>query len=60
MKKGPSAEQFLTTREKSVINQVIGKYKNPMFVLGCDLTVEFRSFGADELELMLGVPQKNF
>ena len=60
VKKGQSAEHFLITREKSFINQVIGKYKNPKFDLGCGLTVEFRSFGADELGVDAGGPTKEF
>ena len=56
----PICRTFFVTRQVSFINQVIGKYKNPRFDLGCDLTVEFRSFGTDELGVHAGGPTKEF
>lgn len=48
-------QQYLTiTREESIINQVISKYKNPRFDIRKPLYVSFRSSGTAELGVDAG------
>lgn len=60
VKKSQSEEELLITREKSFISQVLRRYKNPRFDLGCNLCVAFRSSGTYELGADAGGPTTEF
>ena len=58
----PNADQqFLNiTREKSIIGQVVQKYKNPAFNIRSPLMVQFRSSGTPELGIDAGGPTTEY
>ena len=53
-------EHLVITRDKSIITQVLRKYKNPRFNLQSPLNIQFQSSGTLELGVDAGGPTRAF
>ena len=53
-------EQLVITRDKSILGQVLRKYKDPSFNLQSPLNVQFQSSGVFELGVDAGIPTEVF
>ena len=53
-------EHLVITRDKSIITQVLRKYKNPRFNLQSPLNIQFQSSGKLELGVDAGGPTRAF
>ena len=60
MKSFTPEEHLVITRDKSILGQVLRKYKNPSFNPQNPLNIQFQSSSVFELGLMLVVQQKAF